>query len=377
MIIEFGAENYYSFKENFHITMKKNETKKNNDIENILKVMCIKGANASGKTNVLKMIPILSNFIRNSFNYDKEEEMPFSSYFSSNEPSIFYITFLEKGIEYTYELESTSKKILKESIYRKKTTKNILIIEREENKITKATKEFSSIKAIKLKNNSSLISTAYQYDLNVIDPIYKLFTNMLYNVHQFGRFDPKYNYQKISEIYNEDAELFDLVIDILKKCDNGLNNIKILSTVNNETQEKEYFPIFEYIINGKDAFLTYHDQSSGIKSLYINLLIYITSLRRGGLLILDEFDINLHPDLLPMIIDFFETKNPYHAQLILSTHNVEIIDMLGKYKTIFVNKENNESFLYRLDELPAEILRNDRPLTPLYKSGKIGGRPKL
>jgi hypothetical protein len=53
------------------------------------------------------------------------------------------------------------------------------------------------------------------------------------------------------------------------------------------------------------------------------------------------------------------------------------MDYLGKYRVVFVNKEDNESFLYRLDELPGDLLRNDRSIEGVYNTGKIGGRPKL
>ena len=46
-------------------------------------------------------------------------------------------------------------------------------------------------------------------------------------------------------------------------------------------------------------------------------------------------------------------------------------------QNIEVNKEKNESYLYRLDEIDGDIIRNDRPLSPVYKAGKIGGVPKL
>ncbi|TOA04168.1 hypothetical protein CGK40_02880, partial [Vibrio parahaemolyticus] len=41
-----------------------------------------------------------------------------------------------------------------------------------------------------------------------------------------------------------------------------------------------------------------------------------------------------------------------------------------------VNKEDGESYGYRLDEIPGSMIRNDRPITPLYVSGKIGGVPE-
>ena len=41
------------------------------------------------------------------------------------------------------------------------------------------------------------------------------------------------------------------------------------------------------------------------------------------------------------------------------------------------NKENNESFGYRLDELSNNVIRNDRKIAPIYDSGVIGGVPVL
>ena len=80
-----------------------------------------------------------------------------------------------------------------------------------------------------------------------------------------------------------------------------------------------------------------------------------------------------------MIINLFEDDNinKSSAQLIFTSHHTKIMDKLGKYRTVFVNKEDNESFLYRLDEIPGEILRPDRSLMPAYNSYKIGGRPKV
>lgn len=53
------------------------------------------------------------------------------------------------------------------------------------------------------------------------------------------------------------------------------------------------------------------------------------------------------------------------------------MDYLGKYRIVLVNKENNESFLYRLDEISGDLLRNDRSISKVYENGKIGGKPRL
>ena len=99
----------------------------------------------------------------------------------------------------------------------------------------------------------------------------------------------------------------------------------------------------------------------------------------GGVLLLDEFDNNLHPALLHWLINLFmdPEHNPHGAQIIFSSHNTNIMDVMTKYRVVVVNKEENESFLYRLDELQGSLLRNDRSIEAIYKSGKIGGTPSL
>ena len=62
--------------------------------------------------------------------------------------------------------------------------------------------------------------------------------------------------------------------------------------------------------------------------------------------------------------------------MLFTTHNSEILDVLGKYRTYIVSKENGESIAYRLDEI-RDILRNDRSISVPYKRHFIGGYPKI
>ncbi|HBN27142.1 MAG TPA: hypothetical protein DD405_06715 [Desulfobacteraceae bacterium] len=45
---------------------------------------------------------------------------------------------------------------------------------------------------------------------------------------------------------------------------------------------------------------------------------------------------------------------------------------MKKYKTVLINKESSESYGYRLDKIPYDIIRNGRPIVPAYNSGKSG-----
>ena len=375
MLIEFGGYNFFSFKEGFSISL---ESKKS-----ISSVLAIKGANASGKTNVIKALSFLHSFITDSFiSLKPDEEIMIFSFFHNEEPIELYAIFKDNDIEYKYEIKLTNKGIISEIIYRKN-KRWAKIIERKKDKLIKISDDFKELKNISLsRTNASIISIAKQYDIKVIDSIYNLFNNIKTNVNIFGRTPNEYNfpnYKMVTNLYFENKNLLRFVIDILKKADTGIENIKIKSITNTETTKKEYIPIFEYKINGNIKTLIYHEQSNGVKSLYLQLGLYALALDNGMLLALDEFDIELHPDLIPMLVELFENKesNKNKAQFIFTTHHTSIMDKLGKYKIIFVNKEDNESYLYRLDEIPGDILRPDRPITPIYKANKIGGKPRI
>lgn len=381
MILEFGAKNFYSFKEGFEVSLRLGEGCPNSisNGKDYTNIMAIKGANASGKTNVLKVLSFLKEFVNNSFNQNPDFKIAFNSFFNNDESTELYIVFIENHIEYRYELIVTVDKVVSETIYRKDKRES-KIIERKDNEIISKLKEFQDLEIMKLRDNASLLSTANQYDIESTKLIYNLFSKIGINVNYFGRKDNFVDYKIATKFYFENPYFFDFVKKVLAISDTGIDTIEIEKQTDKETGKDKYFPRFKYQLENEDKHsLTFNHQSSGTKALYLQLGLYKAILDLGGILVLDEFDINLHSDLLPMLIDFFddEEKNPNNAQLIFTTHHTDIMDKLGKYRVVLVNKDENESFLYRLDEIPGDMLRNDRSIVQKYKEGKIGGKPRL
>ncbi len=378
MLLEFGARNYFSFKEGFEVSLRLN----NNCPESIshgkefTNVICVKGGNASGKTNILKTLDFIGNFSVDSFRTKPDSEIMIETFFRSEDPTCFYIVFKMENIEYRYELEVTKDRILSEVLY-KKVKRNTKIIERKLEKIIYTNNDYSELEMMKLRKNASLISTANQYEFKSINTVYSFFKNIITNVDNFGYhgFDP--DISKISELYLNNEELFNFAIEQIKKSDVGIDKIKILNR-DLDNGGKNYFPIFYHDLEGDRKALTIHYESSGTKALYKILFLYKLILNTGGVLVLDEFDVNLHPHILPRLIKLFDNgNNKINAQLIFTTHNSKIMDELGKYRTILVSKDKNCSFAYRLDELPGDIVRNDRQISNLYNSGKLGGVPRV
>ncbi len=379
MIIRYGAKNFYCFKEGVEISFEltancPTDISREKSISNLI---CLKGANGSGKTNALKVLPFLKEFCTNSFNRKPEDFIHIHSFFNSEEPIEMFCEFIMEGMEYNYELSLTNKRVISESLVRKK-KRSVIIFERKDNEIKYLMKEFSELKKIKLRSNASLISTANQYEITETAPLYRFFFNILTNVSWSGREDFPTDFQAISKYYKENLDALKFTTNVIKSCDLGISNIYI-NQRENENGEFIYFPIFEHDTDAASKMLAFISQSSGTKELFRILPYYRLVLSTGGVLVLDEFDIKLHPHILPLLIKLFDNKrtNPLDAQMIFTTHNDNIIDYMKKYRLVIVNKDKSESYAYRLDEIPGDLLRNDRPIAPIYNSGKIGGVPKV
>lgn len=380
MILAFGFENFFSFKEEATFSLRL-DPKCPEDISkgrDFTRVLGINGANGSGKTQALKALSFLSKFCVSSFNNAPDGKLAFSSFFDNEQPSKFFIEFRYKNVEYRYELVSTDTMVLRETFYRtaKKRTK---ILERSDSGLTYRTEALKNLDAIKIRKNASIVSTAHQYEMPELEAIYEFFMLIDTNVG-FSGF--KYNHDDISQVSkflydSRDKSILPFIVNFIRECDTGIIDIKIFKS-KDERGDDSYFPYFMHKSDGEARIVTAYTESSGTKALFQTLASYYMVLKLGGVLVVDEFGINLHPFILPKLMALFENDemNKNNAQLILATHDTYLLDLLGRYRVYLVAKEENESFAYRLDEIPGDVLRNDRPVRPVYISGRIGGVPR-
>ncbi len=379
MLLEFGMKNFFSFREEVSISFRLDANcpawiAQNRDFT---PVICIKGANGSGKTQILKGLAFLAHFCIDSFSNKPDDKIGVASFFKNEQACEFYAEFLMDGITYRYELSTTDLEVKSETIYKTK-AKTIKLFERIGNEITTKTKSLHGLDAIKLRKNVSVIATAHQYELDDLSNIYRFFDAIIVNVGRSGLHDSLISMSAISEFLLHNNNIFDFVKSFIHECDVGITDIQIAS-VTNKADEQEFFPIFIHSSDGKEHAIIDAMESSGTRALFKSLAAYQLTLEKGGVLALDEFDIHLHPHILPKLLDLFlnPDTNPKDAQLVFSTHDTEILNLLGRYRVYLVAKEENESFAFRLDEIPGDILRNDRPIRPAYNEGRIGGVPRL
>lgn len=186
MILEFCVSNYLSIKDELKIsfvaTALKDVLTESNDMITVpdtglfvLRSAVIYGANASGKSNVLKAIAFYRRFITDSFKNSQAGETIDVENFrlnttSMDEPTTMEATFIVEGFTYRYGFEVDSKAVRAEWLYQrtnKKRAKEVEIFYRTEEETTVHQKSSLLIELVNKKmvrDNALLLSTGAQFN---------------------------------------------------------------------------------------------------------------------------------------------------------------------------------------------------------------------
>jgi uncharacterized protein len=168
---------------------------------------------------------------------------------------------------------------------------------------------------------------------------------------------------------------------LLSAWDLGLSGIDLVQIQLNPVEapeQKSWFPFGRHV-SGKDKFsLPFNMESNGTQGAFVLLSRLLPVLENGGLAVIDEFENDLHPHMLEPILDLFANPatNPRGAQLIFSTHAIEVLNLVEKSQVMLVEKSADcISTAYRLDTV--EGIRNDDNFYAKYMAGAYGAVPSL
>merc|ERR1711879_269734 len=139
------------------------------------------------------------------------------------------------------------------------------------------------------------------------------------------------------------------MLEVMCCFDLGLSGVDIRKVVGrnaNGLEETINLPFgLHQTEDGQQFELPFFEESSGTQSAFVLLEPILKTLHQGGIAVIDELDSDLHPHLVPQLLQWFEfdETNPHQAQLIFTCHTPEVLNLLQKHQVYLVEKQNQYS----------------------------------
>jgi len=418
MLIEFQVENFRSLKGRQTFSMvgaALTEHVNTNTFDSglkgfdrLLRSAVIYGANAAGKTNMLRAIHFMKTFVLNSAS-ETTAPNPYSPFklskATTKAPSEFQITFVQGGTRYEYGFTLGPTRIehewLTEHVQSRSRTRARAMFDRVwDSRSKKHTwtygpyfKGQKSTWSEATRDEALFLSTATQLNSTQLRPVFDWFQKKLVVIVGEINFN-----QSLSLKLWDQPEGKENLLSFLKEADIGIVDINI---------EKQPVPSGALVMVGEPMLerkkgsqaatiakvvlshmsddpkspvqFDFEEESSGTKILFKSAGAWLNVINNGEVLLYDEIDTNMHPKLLGFLIQKFhsDVTNPNNAQLICTTHNTSLQsrDFFRRDQIWFVEKERNgASKLYPLTDFRP---RGDEAIERGYLRGRYGATPVL
>ena len=411
IIQEFSFGNFRSFKDiqTLNLSAAKIKSKDsmmdiNNIIEvkghNILKSKAIYGANASGKTNVIRALDCLKKTITGSLASEKtlEEIINFKlSTETENEPSFFQLIFWIDDIKYRYGYEANTKEIVGEWLYITPDKRELPLFIRDNQKIIKIDKtnfkEGSKLLSLSEKEeddsdvfnkHSLFLSTLASFGFSEVSK------KIVYSIKHMAMINglEHSGLRKLAMKALNYEDLSSSMLQFIKSGDIGIEDMYKVNPKNkregSEIDNEEILVVdkkkYDENLKLKESipFAFDSSESEGTKKLFDLSMILLTAIDNNMPLFIDEFDARLHPELTKKIVKLFNSKANKGSQLVFVTHDTNLLshDLLRRDQIDFVEKDKyGASHLYSLVEF--KRVRNDSSFEKDYIKGKYGAIPFL
>jgi AAA15 family ATPase/GTPase len=413
MIVEFSVKNFRSISDLQTISFastslkssKENEQVDNNNIVpedgmKLLKTIGIYGANASGKSNMIKALEFFCQAVSDLPSPESRlsrltQPFLYQNDFENTE-SFFQIVLIADGKKYRYgftvkfnpqakDNTDVSREIIaSEWLFGPKNTNQGKYFLRTNLEVDKTSLPGNENIASLEYEHTLFLTHAASYNKDICAEIRNVIKG--YITSKFSTRSDFYRFHSIRQI--EDIELKPRFIDFLKSF--GLNYSDIYFKKDDESNKKNNYPLDKLFLtkischdNSVNVTLNMEDsESEGTKKLFdlAGLLLHAFNIEKSGLIILDEIDSNFHPSLLIKLISMFNDPNinKSNTQLLFTSHDTNLLDssIMRRDQFYIAEKENNDGTrFFSLAELKG--IRNDADFAKQYLAGFYGGKPLL
>ena len=402
MIAEIKFKNMFSFRDETVLSF---EADKSKDLESyhvvelapdvkLLKLAVIYGANASGKSNIIKVCDFIRSFITCT-PLNKAELIKIVPFLlnrtSKEQASEFSVSFYamngDKAIRYVYSVLLETTHIVRETLIYYLSQQPATVFERsmENNvssikfgqkvKISTAAKEEITLKCLP---NMSVFAAYMQVNTNIAE----METALQYLTKQMmPAIVPTSSLSRYAEEAIKKETAKEYILRYLQEADFNISNI---SSKEQETKKGVVnYTMYQHKVSsglgGNDyyEFPELYESDGTIRTFGLASQIQ-NSIGSNAFLAVDEIESSLHPKLIEYMIERF-LKESKQAQLLLTTHYDGLLgeeDLLRKDNIWFAEKNTDgASVLYPLNDFKG--LNRISSLQKAYKFGKFGAVPNL
>lgn len=402
MIAEIKFKNMFSFRDETVLSF---EADKSKDLESyhvvelapdvkLLKLAVIYGANASGKSNIIKVCDFIRSFITCT-PLNKAELIKIVPFLlnrtSKEQASEFSVSFYamngDKAIRYVYSVLLETTHIVRETLIYYLSQQPATVFERsmENNvssikfgqkvKISTAAKEEITLKCLP---NMSVFAAYMQVNTNIAE----METALQYLTKQMmPAIIPTSSLSRYAEEAIKKETAKEYILRYLQEADFNISNI---SSKEQETKKGVVnYTMYQHKVSsglgGNDyyEFPELYESDGTIRTFGLASQIQ-NSIGSNAFLAVDEIESSLHPKLIEYMIERF-LKESKQAQLLLTTHYDGLLgeeDLLRKDNIWFAEKNTDgASVLYPLTDFKG--LNRISSLQKAYKFGKFGAVPNL
>lgn len=421
MLVNFRFGNYRSFRDETWLSMEATSDKEFEEINTakiesgvmpkngneLLKSAIIFGANASGKSNIIKALAYMRNVVLMSPSLpfvSKNESFAFIED-SKNEDTIFEVEIIQNDTFYRYGYTIRDLKIHEEWLYRRK-ERLIPVFQREEDKVSIRGTDKLTAKLINIPDTTLFLSIANNLHLAIREYLIDVITWFKNLLIVFEN-----NMNSLDMYTIDNGKYKDAALNILKEADIGIEDMNVVKdkighigdvlSLNTQLQTMPRQIIQDksdlYDIDLKTTFPIYNEQKDRISTKEVHLfkdegfhsegttrlMLYLgwilAALDNKRVILIDEIDSKLHFLVADYIVKLFNSidRNPNNAQLICTAHNVLLMDGGLRRDQIYFTSKNKygESGLTSLSDYKS-VRKNDL-FSKKYLAGFYTSLPDL
>lgn len=395
MLVKIELENFFSIRDRICVDFRAGNTKTalskklaDNVIDwkglKLLKSIGLFGANASGKSNILKAINFCCRMILESHQHNENSVFnyaPFKFEGYPEKPSSFLIDFICEDIEYEYSFSLLQSRIISESLFYYPNDRRARVFERDgsEYKFAEGVLARPNDIVLNTSDKNLFLSRASSMNRELPQKLYRYF----WSTFMLGFVDLA---DQSIESYFDSSK--DLILAALQQCDSDICDIQKkheLVPVPMPSPGNPFGMPGQIINRDMVRFLTYHkvapeipfdlnEESAGTRRLFSILLRMIDVVKNSKSVMLDEFDTSLHSSISEFVLDLIHASK--NSQLLFSSHNLSLINMsrFRKDQIVFVTK--NETGATEVQSLyDYKDFRENMDAEKAYRQGRFDAVP--